>query len=331
MPRNGQGQYSKPPNTTAQSNTQIKSAVFNSVVDDLVVDANTARPVTAGGTGGVTVADAQANLSVVGYNDQPLTASQQAQARDNISAPLSGHLFGLTLSNNVTDPTNDIDIAAGSAASTEIDPVLMVLASAMTKRLDAAWAVGSGNGGLDAGSIANATYHLWLIQRSDTGVVDVLFSTSATSPTMPTNYDRKRRVGSVVRLGGTILAFRQNGNRFMLGTVQPIYTGVGNVTNAQLATFGPFGVRFRPILQLALASNANSLAAVQMGDGDLSSISSNVQTIGGTSSANNTAIIDEFYTDTSGRIRHSVIISAGSLSSYSVFSIGWLDDRGMAA
>ncbi len=64
MPRNGQGQYSKPPNTTAQPNTTIKSAVFNAVVDDLVVDANTARPITAGGTGGVTVEAARSGLEL---------------------------------------------------------------------------------------------------------------------------------------------------------------------------------------------------------------------------------------------------------------------------
>src|SRR5690606_22933061 len=53
-----------------------------------------------------------------------------------IGVPLRGHIYGLTLSNNTTDATNDIDIAAGEAASDGSDPVLMVLASALTKRLD---------------------------------------------------------------------------------------------------------------------------------------------------------------------------------------------------
>jgi hypothetical protein len=64
MPRNGSGVYSKPAGTTAVPNTTIESAKFNQVVDDLVQDANNARPVTAGGTGGTSVATAQSALQV---------------------------------------------------------------------------------------------------------------------------------------------------------------------------------------------------------------------------------------------------------------------------
>jgi hypothetical protein len=58
--------------------------------------------------------------------------------------------------------------------------------------------LGTAAGALDTGAIANSTwYHVWLIERVDTGVVDVLFSLSATAPTMPANYTRKRRIGSM--------------------------------------------------------------------------------------------------------------------------------------
>lgn len=118
----------------------------------------------------------------------------------------AGHLYGLTLSNNVSDATNDIDIAAGDAASDGTTKYLMTLASALTKRLDAAWAVGTNQGGLDTGSKASSTtYFVWLIQRSDTGVVDALFSTSSTSPTMPTNYDRKRLIGVIMTDGSSVI------------------------------------------------------------------------------------------------------------------------------
>ncbi len=66
-----------------------------------------------------------------------------------------GRSAASTLSNNA-DATNDIDIAVGEAASDGATPFLMTLASSITKRLDAAWSVGTGNGGLDTGSIANA-------------------------------------------------------------------------------------------------------------------------------------------------------------------------------
>ena len=77
------------------------------------------------------------------------------------------------------------------------DAADMVLASALTKQADAAWAVGSTEGGMDTGSVpASGTLHVWLIKRSDTGVVDALFSISATAPTMPADYDYKRLIGS---------------------------------------------------------------------------------------------------------------------------------------
>ncbi|MCZ7488547.1 hypothetical protein [Rhizobium rhizogenes] len=69
MPRNGSGIYSKPSGTTAVPNTTIESAKFNQVIDDLVQDANAARPVSAGGTGGATAADARTNLNVYGKSE----------------------------------------------------------------------------------------------------------------------------------------------------------------------------------------------------------------------------------------------------------------------
>lgn len=122
---------------------------------------------------------------------------------------------GLILSNNGSDPTNDIDISAGGWLDGTFADV-MILPSAITKRLDAAWAVGTNQGGLDTGSIANTTYHVWLIKRFDTGVTDVLFSTSATAPTMPTNYDYKVRIGSIIRSSGAILGFTQVADTFKL-------------------------------------------------------------------------------------------------------------------
>lgn len=133
----------------------------------------------------------------------------------DLEVTYQGLIFGLTLSNNGTDATNDIDIAAG-IASDDTGVRAMKLTSTLVKRLDAAWAVGTNQGGLDTGSIANTTYHVWLIMRSDTGVVDALFSTSASSPTMPANYDYKRRIGSIRRVSSAIVGFSQDGDEFLL-------------------------------------------------------------------------------------------------------------------
>jgi hypothetical protein len=113
---------------------------------------------------------------------------------------------GLTYANG-SDATNDIDIAVGGAMdATSVR--MMVLESAITKRLDAAWAVGNNQGGLDTGSIADDDYYIWLINRSDTNVTDVLFSASATAPTMPANYNYKRLIGWFKRVSSAIVAFK---------------------------------------------------------------------------------------------------------------------------
>jgi hypothetical protein len=116
------------------------------------------------------------------------------------------YISGLTYANNAGDATNDLDIAIGSCRDST-NAMDMLLTSTLTKQSDAAWAVGTAAGGLDTGAVGNSDYYIWLIKRSDTGVVDALYSLSATAPTMPANYDYKRLIGWFKRTGGTIVAF----------------------------------------------------------------------------------------------------------------------------
>lgn len=121
-----------------------------------------------------------------------------------------GSMSGLTLSNNVGTPTTKVDIASGTCRDIG-DTANLALVSSLTKSLASTFVVGTGNGGLDTGAKANSTwYHVWLIRRSDTQVVDAIFSTSATSPTMPASYDSKRRIGAIkTDASGNILLFYQ--------------------------------------------------------------------------------------------------------------------------
>lgn len=130
-----------------------------------------------------------------------------------------GAISGLKVSNSTVDTSNDITVAAGIACD-DGGAINISLASAITKQLDAAWALGNNVGGRDTGSEASSTwYSVWLIRRPDTGVVDVLFSTSATSPTLPTNYTQKRRIGWVFNNASSILEpFDQVEDHFYLRT-----------------------------------------------------------------------------------------------------------------
>lgn len=134
----------------------------------------------------------------------------------------TGYIYGLQISNSVSDATNDIVIAAGKARSSD-DTEDMVLASSLTKQLDALWAVGTNQGGRDTGSIADGLWAVWLIERTDTGVVDALFSTSFSSPTMPTNYNKKRLIGAIRRASSTIIPFSQSGDQFFYSPASAFY------------------------------------------------------------------------------------------------------------
>lgn len=267
------------------------------------------------------------------------TDTSRAVVPANLYFP-TGHLYGLTLSNNVSDATNDIDIAAGTARDGS-DSYNMILASALTKRLDASWAVGSGNGGLDTGSIANTTYHVWLIKRSDTGVVDALFSTSASSPTMPTNYDIKRRIGSIVRTGAAIKAFRQIGDFFQwtvtVVDVDATNPGTGSVTRTLTVPTGitvqahiavgaynatnNFGAYVGPLTETAAAVPTSTTAALVTPGFDV--VTSSAVTRWATT-------VKTVMTNTSGQVFSRQDVS-GASDRLSIVTRGYEDTRGRAA
>lgn len=198
--------------TQASTVLAVVSAFMQTMLDD--PDAATARATLAAvGTttytakGSLLVASAAstpANLAVGANGSIPMARSAASQGLAYVS-PFPGVINGLTYANNGTDATNDLDIAAGGAM--DATGAYWMSLSAITKQSDVAWAVGTNQGGLDTGAVGNNDYYIWLIARSDTGVVDVLYSLSATAPTMPANYDFKRLIGWFKRSAGAIVAF----------------------------------------------------------------------------------------------------------------------------
>lgn len=242
-----------------------------------------------------------------------------------------GLINGLTLSNNGTDATNDIDIAAGWAASSETVPALMVLSSALTKRLDAAWAVGTNQGGLDTGSIANTTYHIWLIRRPDTGVVDALFSASATSPTMPANYTQKRYLGPIVRASSAIRAFRQSGDTFLWGTKIADRNSTAAFSAALLTLSVPTGINVRPIVENTISCNVSSSVSTYVGNAAAGGVEMQIATtFAGASAGAGTVATPPpaFETDTSGRLYYQATVSGGSFSGNTLNTLGFIFERG---
>lgn len=276
--------------------------------------------------------DTTAGVTEHATSAEDVTGSATNRSRTPASGAavsVAGSIAGLTLSNNGSDATNDIDIAAGEACATGSRD-RMVLASALTKRLDAAWAVGTNQGGLDTGSIADAWYHVWLIKRTDLTAVDVLFSLSATAPTMPANYTLKRRIGAIRRASSAIVAFRQYGDTFKWVTAVNDRNSTAAQANTLLAITVPTGVKVRPLMSAALVVGTTATIIMDVGDGDEASPTVGIATVvqGSAASLGITPTTQHIYTDTSAQIRFQQVHSVGVPTQAVLKTHGWDDPRG---
>lgn len=238
-----------------------------------------------------------------------------------------GYISGLILSTAGSSST--FGISAGCAVD-DAQLGFMVLASAYTKTTSA-WAVGSGNGGLDSSTIANSTwYHAYLIKRPDTGVVDIAFSLSASAPTtggaIPSAYTMSRRIGSIkVDGSGHWIAFTQTGDKFIwsasVADVSNI-SAVASRVNKVLST--PTGVVTNALFRASCIASGNIailFTSLQESDqtpviGQFSDISTGVADLGGRFSC---------FTDTSSQIG---VRSSTTNATYSIYTFGWEDPRG---
>lgn len=215
--------------------------------------------------------------------------------------------FGLTIANNTTDATNDIDIAVGAILNDTAPNKLMSLASGLTKQLDAAWAVGTNQGMRDTGSIADGWWYIYAIQRSDTGVVEVLASLSATAPTMPANYDRKRLIGAIVRESGAIRTFRMYPDRWVSWDIPPAdlnSTGTVSTAGALVTLTAPRVAGTAVKVGVYMSDTGANVAYVRDGDASNDTVSITTSDVAVASAAirNNTELTR--YVNSSGQVRY---------------------------
>lgn len=259
------------------------------------------------------------NNTAASANEADLT-SPQVRALPGIT--LSGYLFGLTLSNDATTAATVLDIAAGEAASSNAGPTILTLASAFTKKINTAWASGTGNGALDTGSFANTTYHIFVI-GGPTVTTDVLASASASSPTMPTGYTLFRRIGSVVVQSSSILAFLQTDADFYWVNAASDFSGSHSTATLIPLTI-PSGVRVLAYLNINSSSTTNN-SSISIGDGTNSNIAVSVsQGTGGASGGSGSAPVQQ-YSNTSAQV---YVLTSGATPTGNVTTLGWRDARG---
>jgi hypothetical protein len=180
-----------------------------------------------------------------GATDTTLTRSDAGVAAiegsrvhtDNMAGIARGYIWGLTMSR---PSTSTVTVAAGSARS-EADTDFMVLAAPITKSMAGTFTVGDNQNGLNTGAEANSTwYEVHLIKRSDTGVVDVMITTTGNRATLPANYDRQRRIGWIRNDGsGNLLDFTQVDDHFTWLTQVNDVAATCTETAAQVALTVP--------------------------------------------------------------------------------------------
>lgn len=156
----------------------------------------------------------RANITPSG-NPDTIISSQILDALESQFGFSPGHINGLE-TEVAADADHDITIGAGSCrAESGLSDIR--LSTAITKRIDAAWAEGDNLGGLasSVSLVADATYHLFVISKPD-GTVDAGWDTSLDAANLLSDavgYDSYRRVFSNITDGSAnIIGYSQNGD-----------------------------------------------------------------------------------------------------------------------
>ena len=287
---------------------------------------------TQGATGATGATGSQGPAGATGATGatgpQGPTGATGAQGAAGTTPTLRGELGGLTLANDATTPNTVLDVATGAATSDDAS-TYMALSSALTKSIASNWTVGSGNGGLDTGTVAASTsYYVYLIERTDTSVVDVLFSASATSPTMPTNYTKKRRIWMVRTDGSShVLPFTQYGDVCQLVTPLAGYSSTIGTNYTYVTLPVPPGAMAR--VRGAAYSTSAAINFLIVGGAESGSTVPNTPTgnVTGTTAGSGQAQGFDMtvQTDSSSRI---IATASTSGSNLNMVVSGWTDTRG---
>jgi hypothetical protein len=312
--------------TTTPQDTYADSGLETPNTNPVVADSNGrfGSIYLAGGSDYKAILKTSADVSI--QTIDPVEAPATAPA----VTPLPGYLFGLGLS---TAGSSAIFGVAIGAAADSTNSALMTLAVATTKTTSS-WQAGAGNGALDTGTIANSTwYHVYLIYSPGSNLVDVLVSTSASSPTMPATYTQYRRIGSMKTDGSAHwTAFTQNGDTFRW--ITPVLDGnsVALTTSyASLTLSTPAGVVTEAYGRIVSAGNqAVAIRPVGASDGAPSTTASPLANagVGGSGLTNGVALgVFRCFTDTSRSIQWA---ASSSINAY-LATEGWVDRRGRDA
>nr|WP_221128769.1 hypothetical protein [Rhizobium lentis] len=252
------------------------------------------------------------NFATTVASELALKANAADVAAQFAALNFGSFIDGLLLSNNGANPNTHIDFAAGSVRS---GSTFVTRNSSFTKRLNATWAAGSGSGGLDTGVVAaGSTYFAYALAKDADGMLDVVFSTSATiggvATTLLAGYTIVKQIGVVLTDGSSNIRQFIMYPRDEYTFVTPIRDAVNaaiSTTSALLALTVPNGVKTKAKLrfQLTSSSTTNSALFSDPAQGALiAGIGDSGANVGAVQAASNYAVgSGDVWTNTSRQIR----------------------------
>ena len=247
-----------------------------------------------------------------------------------------GYVDGFILSNDPGDAANDIAVSPGIARDST-DAATMKRLTSITKRLDAAWAAGSGAGGFPTGltRTSGIWYHVYLIRNPASGAVDVGVDSSLTAVNLladATGFIQFRRIGAIKTIAGPAnKLFHQYGDEFLWLDSEEDFDGAGSTAGAlEALDFVPTGVRVWAIINAYTAVGAGQLL---LSSGDVNNATESndppnltLRCNGGTMATNGVGPI-RLRTNASAQIRHKQT----NTSNWKLVVRGWIDPRGQDA
>lgn len=272
---------------------------------------------------------AQSTLGISAFIKTLLDDANAATARTTLATPaavdLRGYIAGLGLS-NAADTEHDITIAVGTCRDST-NAYTLTLASAITKQIDAGWSAGTDAGGLDTGAVGASTpYYIFLIRKDSDGSIDVLFSASATSPTMPAGYTYFRRIGALrTDSSSNIIPGTWDGDRFTFTQriVDREYAAVAGTNRILIALSVPPSMIADTIILMASSSGTVYASIGPTTDTDIAPSSYNDShfTVGTTWYTSDR----EIKTNASSQI---YVRASSTNYGLRVMTLGWIDTRG---
>lgn len=242
-----------------------------------------------------------------------------------------GMIFGITFSNNVADPTNDLDWTVGGCASIATNPMLMAVPGG-TMQLDVAY--GTGNGGRLDAAISDGTWHCFAFSDGTTVKVGMSKSLNPTgAPNYPAGFTHYRRIFSIIRKTGAILPFKHIAGIYVyIDAVTDLTAGAGVTrVNALFPMTVPIGFPVRPMVSGSMSVNATGLWSIQVAPA-ANAASQWLLTSGRSAAQHSQAATIGPHTDNLGQIYAEVTNSGGGSSfNWAIRCHGWVDDRGLYA